>query len=107
MRSSFEKAENARHPAEHARWMTMVVVGGGPTGVELAGTFAELAHTVLRRDFEHIDPTRAHVILIEAGSRVLAAFPPGTLGQRAAPAGPARRRRPDGHPRQGYPRRRG
>jgi NADH dehydrogenase len=73
---AFERAETETDPARRIQLMTIVVVGGGPTGVELAGTFAELAHTVLRRDFEHIDPTRAHVILIEAGSRVLAAFPP-------------------------------
>jgi NADH dehydrogenase len=73
---AFERAETETDPARRMQLMTIVVVGGGPTGVELAGTIAELAHTVLRRDFEHIDPTRAHVILVEAGSRVLAAFPP-------------------------------
>jgi len=73
---AFERAETETDPARRMQLMTIIVVGGGPTGVELAGTIAELAHTVLRRDFEHIDPTRAHVILIEAGSRVLAAFPP-------------------------------
>jgi NADH dehydrogenase len=56
--------------------MTIVIVGGGPTGVELAGACAELAHRVLRRDFEHIDPTRARIILIEAGPRILTQFPP-------------------------------
>ena len=55
--------------------LTIVVVGGGPTGVELAGTFAELARFVLNKDFRHIDPRRAHIILIEAGPRVLAQFP--------------------------------
>jgi NADH dehydrogenase len=73
---AFERAETETDPARRMQLMTIVVVGGGPTGVELAGTFAELAHTVLRRDFEHIDPARAHVILVEAGTRVLAAFPP-------------------------------
>ena len=73
---AFERAETETDPARRMQLMTIIVVGGGPTGVELAGTIAELAHTVLRRDFEHIDPTRANVILIEAGSRVLAAFPP-------------------------------
>ena len=56
--------------------MTIVVVGGGPTGVELAGAFAELTRTVLHKDFDHIDPTKARVILIEGGPRVLGAFPP-------------------------------
>ena len=53
----------------------VVVVGGGPTGVELAGTFAELARYVLTKDFRHIDPRRAKIILIEASPRVLAQFP--------------------------------
>jgi len=55
--------------------MTTVVIGGGPTGVELAGTLAELARTVPRHDFERIDPSRARVILIEGSPRVLGAFP--------------------------------
>src|SRR5207247_8133536 len=56
--------------------MTIVVVGGGPTGVELAGAFAELTRYVLVNDFRHIDPRKAHVVLIEAGPRILAAYPP-------------------------------
>jgi NADH dehydrogenase len=56
--------------------MTIVVVGGGPTGVELAGAFAELARTVLKRDFRRIDPTKARIILIEAAPRVLSHLPP-------------------------------
>jgi NADH:ubiquinone reductase (H+-translocating) len=73
---AFEKAENASHPAEHNPWMTIVVVGGGPTGVELAGAFAELARTVLRKDFKRIDPSQARVVLIEALPRVLVQFSP-------------------------------
>jgi NADH dehydrogenase len=73
---AFEQAENTRDAARQSQLMTVVVVGGGPTGVELAGACAELAHRVLRRDFEHIDPTRARVILIEAGPRILAQLPP-------------------------------
>jgi len=73
---AFEKAENASHPAEHDRWMTIVVVGGGPTGVELAGAFAELTRTVLQRDFKRIDPSHARVVMIEAQPRVLAQFSP-------------------------------
>ena len=72
---AFERAENIRNVQEQDRLMTIVVVGGGPTGVELAGACAELAHRVLRRDFEHIDPRRARVILIEAAPRVLTSFP--------------------------------
>jgi NADH dehydrogenase len=56
--------------------MTIVLVGGGPTGVELAGAFAELTRHVLKADFQHIDPTQARVILIEAGPRILAHLSP-------------------------------
>jgi NADH dehydrogenase len=73
---AFEKAENASHPAEHDRWMTIVVVGGGPTGVELAGAFAELTRTVSQRDFKRIDPSHARVMMIEVGPRVLAQYSP-------------------------------
>jgi NADH:ubiquinone reductase (H+-translocating) len=68
---AFEQAENEPDPAERARLMTIVVVGGGPTGVELAGAFAELTKQVLKRDFRHIDPTTAKIILIEASPHVL------------------------------------
>jgi NADH dehydrogenase len=73
---AFEKAENASHSAEHDRLMTIVVVGGGPTGVELAGAFAELTRIVLQKDFKRIDPSQARVVMIEAMSRVLAQFSP-------------------------------
>src|SRR6266516_338195 len=73
---AFEKAENAADVSEHDRLMTIVVVGGGPTGVELAGAFAELTRYVLRRDFRHVDPRRARVILLEAAPVILAHFPP-------------------------------
>ncbi|HEX5221742.1 MAG TPA: NAD(P)/FAD-dependent oxidoreductase [Verrucomicrobiae bacterium] len=73
---AFEKAENETDPAERDRLMTIVVVGGGPTGVELAGAFAELARTVLNRDFRHIDPSKAHIILIEGSPLVLSHLPP-------------------------------
>jgi len=72
---AFEQAENEADRAKHDRLLTIVVVGGGPTGVELAGAFAELARNVLRRDFRHIDPGEARVILIEAGDRLLAHLP--------------------------------
>jgi len=73
---SFEQAENEADTAEHDKLMTIVVVGGGPTGVELAGSFAELTRTVLKRDFRRIDPTQARIILIEASKNLLSNFPP-------------------------------
>ncbi|HTB82690.1 MAG TPA: NAD(P)/FAD-dependent oxidoreductase [Candidatus Sulfotelmatobacter sp.] len=68
---AFEHAENTDESAEHQRLMTIVIIGGGPTGVELAGAFAELARHVLRRDFRHIDPAHAKIILIEGAPRIL------------------------------------
>jgi NADH dehydrogenase len=73
---AFEKAENESDAKARDRLMTIVVIGGGPTGVELAGAFAELSRRVLRKDFRRIDPGQARVLLIEAGPRILAAFPP-------------------------------
>jgi len=72
---SFELAESTGHPAERRRLLNFVIVGGGPTGVELAGAIAELARKALASDFRHIDPRQARVILIEAGPRLLATFP--------------------------------
>jgi NADH dehydrogenase len=73
---AFEKAENETNPVEHDRLMTIVVVGGGPTGVELAGSFAELTRKVLNLDFRRIDPTQSHVMLLEGGPRILSHLPP-------------------------------
>ena len=73
---AFEKAENEADVSEHDKLMTIVIVGGGPTGVELAGAFAELTRTVLNRDFRRIDPTQARIILIEGSPTVLSNFPP-------------------------------
>lgn len=72
---AYERAEVETDPAKREELMTTVVVGGGPTGVELAGTFAELARTVLYRDFDHIDARQARILLVEGGPRVLATFP--------------------------------
>jgi len=72
---SFERAEMARDPAEQQLLMTTAIVGGGPTGVEMAGAVAELARYALARDFRRIDPRRARIVLIEAGPRILSAFP--------------------------------
>ncbi|KRD34622.1 pyridine nucleotide-disulfide oxidoreductase [Lysobacter sp. Root916] len=72
---AFERAEAAQDEAERAAWLSFAVVGGGPTGVELAGTLAEIARKTLRREFRRIDPAQAKVRLIEAGPRVLSSFP--------------------------------
>jgi len=74
---AFEDAESAVDPAESQKLLTMVVVGGGPTGVEMAGSLAELSQRVLKEDFRHIDSTRAKVHLIEAGPKLLPMFPGG------------------------------
>lgn len=72
---AFERAERERDPALRAAWMTFVIIGAGPTGVELAGTIAELARSTLPPDFRSIDTHEARVVLIEAGPRVLGGFP--------------------------------
>ena len=71
---AFEQAEARAEGAVHQRLLTMVVVGGGPTGVEMAGALAELSRKVLADDFRHIRPGEARVILIEAGPRILPMF---------------------------------
>jgi NADH dehydrogenase len=71
---AFEEAERVKDPKRHEELLTFVVIGGGPTGVELAGALAELSHTVLARDFCTIDPSSARVLLIEGGPRLLPAF---------------------------------
>jgi NADH dehydrogenase len=73
---AFEHAEDTEDANERRQLLTFVIIGGGPTGVELAGALAELARMALARDFRHIDPKTARIILIEAGPRVLATFPP-------------------------------
>ena len=73
---AFERAENTADAAAREALLTIVVVGGGPTGVELAGAFAELARKVLKRDFRRIDPTQARIILLEAAPSVLGHLPP-------------------------------
>ena len=75
---AFERAESVDDPLERDRLMRFVIVGAGPTGVELAGAIAELAHFTLAADFRHIDPRDAKVVLIEAGPRVLSAFEPSS-----------------------------
>ena len=72
---AFERAEMASNPDDCARLLTIAIIGGGPTGVELAGAVAELSRRALARDFRAIDPSRTRVLLIEAGPRLLANFP--------------------------------
>jgi len=72
---AFEYAEKTEDQAARAAAMTFVIVGGGPTGVEMAGAIAEIARYTLAKDFRHIDPSHSRVILVEGEPRVLAAFP--------------------------------
>src|SRR3954471_15704390 len=72
---AFEDAERERDPQKRAALLTFVIIGAGPTGVELAGTIAELAQDTLAPDFRNIDTHKTRVVLIEAGPRVLAGFP--------------------------------
>jgi NADH dehydrogenase len=73
---AFEHAENETDPDERRRLMNIVVIGGGPTGVEMAGAIAELVRFALAKDFRNIDPRAARIILVEAGPRVLSGLPP-------------------------------
>ena len=72
---AFEHAEAESDPARREAWLSFAIVGGGPTGVELAGTLSEIARHTLRREFRHIDPAAAKVRLLEAGPRILSSFP--------------------------------
>ncbi len=72
---AFEAAEIEPNPDKRRALLTFVVVGGGPTGVELAGAIADLAHKSIVRDFRHIDSSMSRILLVEAGPRLLAAFP--------------------------------
>ena len=72
---AFERAELAEDEIERRRLLTFVIVGGGPTGVEMAGAIAEVARYALRSDFRRIDPSKARIVLVEAGPRILPTFP--------------------------------
>ncbi len=73
---AFEAAEREHDPDKRREWLTFVLVGAGPTGVELAGALGEIAHDTLRRDFRSIHPEEAVILLLEGGPRVLSTFPP-------------------------------
>jgi NADH dehydrogenase len=81
---AFERAEMTDDPAERQRLMTIVVIGGGPTGIELAGTFAELQRNVLAQDFRRANLRTARVILIEGSERLLNAYPPSLADKARA-----------------------
>lgn len=72
---AFERAERVTDPTQRAAWLTFAVIGGGPTGVELAGTLAEIARHTLIDEFRAIDPARARVVLLEGGARILNTYP--------------------------------
>ena len=80
---AFEAAEREPDPGRRRTGLTFVVIGGGPTGVELAGALGEIARRVLKADFRSIDPASARVILIEAGPRILPAFAPSLSAEAA------------------------
>ncbi|MGB8543247.1 MAG: NAD(P)/FAD-dependent oxidoreductase [Candidatus Acidiferrales bacterium] len=73
---AFEAAEREPDPAKLKAWMTFVIVGGGPTGAELAGALGEIAHDTLTHDFRDIDPSRTQIILVEGTDRALPTYPP-------------------------------
>lgn len=73
---AFEAAEREDDPEKRRAWLTFVIVGGGPTGVELAGALGEIANDTLRHDFRDIDPSTAHIILVEGTDRILPTYPP-------------------------------
>jgi NADH dehydrogenase len=73
---AFEHAEREPDPEKRRAWLNFVIVGGGPTGVELAGALGEIANDTLRHDFRHIDPRESQILLVEGEPRLLPAFPP-------------------------------
>jgi NADH:ubiquinone reductase (H+-translocating) len=84
---AFEEAERAADPAARDEWLTFVVVGGGPTGVEISGQLAILSRYVMKRDFRRIDPRGARIVLLDAGERVVAAFSEPTSARAAKQLG--------------------
>jgi NADH dehydrogenase len=80
--AAYEHAEREPDPAKRRAWLNFVIVGGGPTGVELAGALGEIANDTLRHDFRHIDPADSQIMLIEGAPRLIPGFPPD-LSQKA------------------------
>ncbi len=80
---AYEAAEREIDEQEIANWMTFVIIGGGPTGVEMAGALAEISRRVLERDFRRIDPSKARIVLIEAGPKLLPAMSPESSASAA------------------------
>ena len=89
---AFEEAEREADPTRKRHLLTFALIGGGPTGVELAGALAEIARHTLRHEFDTIDPESARIVLIEAGPTILPRFPPVAARLGAARAAQARRR---------------
>jgi NADH dehydrogenase len=73
--AAFESAERETHPDARRAWLTFIIVGGGPTGVELAGALGEIANDTLRHDFRSINPAESHILLLEGTDRILPSFP--------------------------------
>ena len=84
---AFERAEVVEDEAERARLLTFVIIGGGATGVEMAGAIAEVARRTLQHDFRRIDPRTSRIVLVEAGPRLLPAFPEALSDYAQALAG--------------------
>jgi NADH dehydrogenase len=80
---AFEAAERESDPKEIEKWLTFVIVGGGPTGVELAGALAEIARHTLAGNFQRIDPAKARILLVEGTDRILPTYPPELSAQAA------------------------
>ena len=84
--SAFELAERESEHAPRPELLNFVIVGGGPTGVELAGALADIAQYALKHEFRRINPADAHIVLVEAGDRVLAQFSARAVGEGAGGA---------------------
>ena len=82
--AAFEHAERELDPGRRRAWLNFVIVGAGPTGVELAGALSEIANDTLRHDFRHINPRESQIVLIEGESRVLPGFPPDLSAKAAS-----------------------
>lgn len=77
--TAFEEAERETDPVLRKAWLTFVIIGAGPTGVELAGALAEISRHTLAREFRHVNPADATILLVEAGPRVLSSYPPSLI----------------------------